>query len=265
MWWKSILAPLLLTAVFIQGGVRASESPLLSCQDGTSALPFEETPIMLAAAQPLSGNVLEQACQTHAQRALRDSQEWERLGCSKKLQTTSQLFSLDFNDHLLRCKRTVGTAIKDDQDGREALLAKCRGAASQPPQPPRYTPPSTPPPPPPRPPVPTPPPSQPDQEGNKLGEVWAIDLVDLKTLREYHYTYTFTFKGNQFVGKYLTPGNNPSMFQGFISSDGSRIQYTQIYGDYRGNYAGRKKGYNRFEGAVCDSQGNIFLFTLDKK
>ncbi len=273
MLWKSIIVFLLimLTAVSIQAATCGSEPSFYSCQDG--ALSIEETPMMmLVAVQPLSGNVLEQACRDHAGRALRDSQEWERSGCSAKLHMTSQLFSLDYNTHLNRCKVTLGTAISDDRKGREDLLAKCRGTAPPPPPirptpPPPPPPPSVPPSPPPvsiTPPTP-PPPSQPGQEGKRLSGVWEIGLLDLKTLQEYRYTYSLTFTGNQFEGKYLIPGNNPSKFQGFVSSDGSRIQYTQVHGSYRGNFAGRKVGADKFEGAVCDSQGNIFLFTLNKR
>ncbi len=147
MVWKSIIVFLLimLTAVSIQAATCGSEPSFHSCQD--EALSIEEIPIILVAVQPLSGNVLEQACRDHAGRALRDSQEWDRLGCSAKLHLTSQVFSLDYNTHLSRCKGTLGTAIRDDQKGRENLLAKCRGTAPPPPPTPP-SPPSTPPSPP---------------------------------------------------------------------------------------------------------------------
>ncbi len=258
----------MLTAVSIQASACGSEPSFYSCQD--EAFSIEKTPNIVVAVQPLSGNVLDQACRDHAGRALRDSQEWERSGCSAKLHLTSQLFSLDYNTHLSRCKGTLGTTIRDDQTGREDLLAKCKGTAATPPLPTSAVSLSTPPSPPLAPPVSVtppapPPPSQPGQQGKTLSGVWEISLLDLKTLKGYRYTYTLTFTGNQFEGKYLVPGDNPSKFQGFISSDGSRIQHTQIHGNYRGNFAGRRVGTDKFEGAVCDSQGNIFQFTLNKK
>lgn len=263
MYWKSIsvFMSVMLTAVSVQAAVSALEPSSYSCQDG--ALPIEESPIILAAAQILSGSALEEACRAHAEQALKNSQEWERLGCAAKLHMTSQVFSLDLNSHVNRCKVTLGTAIRDDQEGREALLARCRGVASPPsssttPPPSALSPPQS---------ISPPPPSQPGQEGNRLSGVWEISLLDLKTLKGYRYTYTLTFAGNQFEGRYLNPGDNPSKFQGFISGDGYRIQYTQIDGNHRGNYAGKTAGrvFNRYEGAACDSQGNIFLFTLNKK
>jgi hypothetical protein len=74
-----------------------------------------------------------------------------------------------------------------------------------------------------------------------------------------------TFTGNHFDGKYLVPKDNISKFKGDISSDGTRIQFTQTSSGYNASFAGKKVGQNKFDGGACDSRGGILSFTLRKK
>jgi hypothetical protein len=209
--------------------------------------------------RPLSGGALEAACRTSADRALKDSQEWERLGCSAKLHVSPQLFSPQYNVHFDRCKSTTGTVIQSDQESRDKYLSQCRGAGTSTGTATQTTATTT---------------SSTTTAGtslmkqpsdNTLGGDWVVSLLDLRTLKTYDYIYKLTFSGPSFEGLYSDPKGNPSRFQGSISGDGARIEYTQTDQGYKANFAGRKVGANRFDGAVCDSRGNIFTFTLYKK
>jgi len=233
-----------------------------------STIPDQPGTILLAQGKPLSGSVLEQACSAYADRGVKDSQQWEQRRCREKLNIALQLFTTEYRSHYTRCMSSVGTSIESDNATRQDYLRRCdAGMTSD--RPPVVPPPSTTTPPvtpPTKPPgtVTTPGTRTPGAEIVKPG-AWEITLLDLKTLKTYRHVYSFTFRGNNFEGAYLDPRNNKSSFSGYISPDGSRIEYRQQDRDYQANFAGRKTGTGRFEGAVCDSRGNIFTFTLRKK
>ncbi len=233
-----------------------------------STIPDQPGSILLAQGKPLSGSVLEQACRAYADQGMKDSQQWEQRRCREKLNIAPQLFTTEYKSHYTRCMSSVGTSIESDNATRQDYLRRC-GAGSTSDRPTAVPPPST------STPTakpPTPPPATGTTPGTRtpgadIGKpgAWEITLLDLKTLKTYRYAYSLTFRGNNFEGVYLDPGNNKSSFSGFISPDGSRIEYRQQDNDYQANFAGRKTGTGRFEGAVCDSRGNLFTFTLRKK
>jgi len=196
----------------------------------------------------LSGGVSEADCQAYATRAIKDTQEWERLQCKSKLKTAPQVFSLEREKHLKRCRSTDAKTIESDDNQRDAYLKQCRSAAGQsgtttvtPPKPP------------------------PTKDSKGLSGEWEVTITDLRSLKQNRYVYSFTFTENHFDGKYLVPKDNISKFQGDISSDGTRIQFIQTSSGYNASFAGKKVGQNKFEGGACDSRGGILSFTLKKK
>jgi hypothetical protein len=222
------------------------------------------------AGTPLGGGELESACRTCADQAIRDSQEWQNLGCKDTLKTAPQLFDLDSKRHFSRCKDTLGTEIANDQAKRKAFLDQCRAARGMVPGPPatpgRGAPGKT------SPGAASGMPgtggTTPQTTGNpqgknsgRQGDAWEITLLDLNTLQQYHYVYALSFTGDRFVGRYLDPPNNKSTFAGQMTRDG-RIRYTQTDKAYKAYFAARNVGGNRYEGAAYDSRGSIFLISL---
>jgi hypothetical protein len=235
--------------------------PLSETSAATPASPAATCSMEPEQSRPLSGSALEAACRTTADKALKDSQEWDRLGCSAKLHVAPQVFSPQYNIHFDRCKSTMGTVIQSDQESRDKYLFQCRGAGTSigtvtSTTSTNTTSTTT---------TGTTLPKPTERSDNTLGGEWAISLLDLRTLKTYDYVYKLTFNGPSFEGSYSEPKGNPSRFQGSISSDGARIEYKQTDQGYLANFAGRKVGTNRFDGAVCDTRGNIFTFTLFRK
>ena len=88
------------------------------------------TPILMAAA-PLDGEALESGCLLYANRALLDSQEWQRLNCEEILGIDQPpYFQLQFEKHYDFCKRTLGTEIKNCDRKRGEFIKKCRAQTS---------------------------------------------------------------------------------------------------------------------------------------
>jgi hypothetical protein len=211
--------------------------------------------VIILAGRIISYEELKVACPAAAKEAVKDSQEWERMKCTKQLNISPQVISTSYDYHLRRCYDSLGIEIENDRRMRREFLTKCRDAII--------------------PPTPTPPPTTTTTEKpsaptpmpeTKLSGKWNVTIINPVENKEYQYVYKFTFSGDEFQGKYMDPKRDKSTFTGQLLRSGEAIQYTQEDKEksYQATYVGKRIGQYEYQGAVCDSKGNVTMFLLKK-
>jgi len=217
----------------------------------------------------LSGAALDSGCRAYADQAVKNSKEWERRDCGKKLNLGVQLMDTDYNWQLNRCLRSVGTSIDTDLQEQEKYLKQCPqdviGGTGVVPPAGTYPPPTPPPvtqPPQPRPPTPVHPPAVPSGKAS-AGPAWDLIVIESVTLGRSQQTYRIPSPiEGAFKGVNVAAGNPD--FEGEYSAPAFRAVMTDPTG-YRADFFGRKTESGKFEGTGCDNRGRSFSFKLVKQ
>ena len=208
----------------------------------------------LFAVTPLSGAELENGCQAYADKAVKYANEWEQFQCQKKLNVAPQLCTTDRNYHYNRCKNTVGTAIAADLQVLEKWLESCGVPTGGPGNPPGK---------PANPPVITPRWENPPIETkNATGDVWDIIVINSADLGRSEHAYRISTLNGRFTAQNMRSGGPE--FSGQLNGSVFEALMTDRTG-YWANFVGHMSSPKRIEGTGCDSRGQSFSFSMDRR
>ena len=208
----------------------------------------------LFAVTPLGGAELENGCQAYADKAVKYANEWEQFQCQKKLNVAPQLCTTDRKYHYSRCKDTVGTTITADLQAMENWMESCGGLAGRPENPPGKT--KTPP-------VNIPPRENPPIETkNTTLDVWDIVVINSADLGRSEHTYRISTVNGPFKAQNTRIGGPE--FSGQLNGSVFEAVMTDSPG-YWANFIGHMSSPKRIEGTGCDSHGQSFSFSMDRR